>query len=604
MRRKNRATLLSFFTTLLIFTPIFLYISHNVFSGETIHLPQTSTTTTTPLKNPSTNNLVHLSYLIEEDLHLSSSSNISKQVSSSTTKDSLPDSILLPDWEVLYITEEDLNTSDIDDNHQYICVFQNNATSVAEFTGSLRNSKRFMFKCNVPGSVQRLRPLLSPILTNLNESWSEKQCKNWPEMLRWNYLAYESLSTENDVVLFVKGVNNRQGVNRSPEEFNCVFENGVNYSVKTVVTSSYQEVFRCSHPNKTEISRLFKNGGEKVRVSLEIKGGQSIVPSVAYYSLYKQQNEREDTTYSQLCACTMVHNVGKFLKEWIVYHSKLGVGKFILYDNDSDDDLGKVVQELVLDEEYNVEIVNWPWPKTQEAGFSHSAIYAKGSCKWMMYMDVDEFVFSPSWLNATAPTSDMLLSLLPTTEVSSSPSSAAETLPPSSDILPWLSRPIGQVYIKCLEFGPSNQQSHPIAGVTQGYTCRRRAENRHKSIVLLDVIDHSLQNAIHHFRLKDGYRTKTLRLNEGVVNHYKYQAWSEFKAKFRRRVSAYVVDWNQKVNPMSKDRTPGLGYEPIEPEGWANKFCEVNDSRLKEVTQRWFSLDSSDITGSKLAWQD
>ncbi|KAF5178629.1 Glycosyltransferase family 92 protein [Thalictrum thalictroides] len=287
---------------------------------------------------------------------------------------------------------------------------------------------------------------------------------------------------------------------------------------------------------------------------------------------------------SLICACTMVYNVAKFLKEWVIYGSKIGVERFLVYDNGSDDDVEKVVNEL-REKGYHVETIYWPWTKTQEAGFSHCATYANDTCTWMMYIDVDEFIYSPSWLNASYPSSQMLRSLLPKRRSSSSSSS------------------IGQIMIKCYEFGPSNQSSHPINGVIQGYTCRSKIEQRHKSIVLLDAIDISLVNVIHHFQLKKGYRVKKLSLEEGVVNHYKYQAWSEFKTKFRRRVSAYVFDWKQGVNPKSKDRTPGLGFEPVEPKGWANRFCDVHDYRLQEASRKWFGMVSS---GSeyKMSWND
>lgn len=92
-----------------------------------------------------------------------------------------------------------------------------------------------------------------------------------------------------------------------------------------------------------------------------------------------------------------------------------------------------------------------------------------------------------------------------------------------------------------------------------------------------------------------------MSLENAVVNHYKYQAWPEFRTKFRRRVSAYVVDWKETVNPTSKDRTPGLGFQPIEPEGWSEMFCEIRDERLKMFTQRWFG--SLTPNGFKMVWE-
>jgi hypothetical protein len=46
---------------------------------------------------------------------------------------------------------------------------------------------------------------------------------------------------------------------------------------------------------------------------------------------------------------------------------------------------------------------------------------------------------------------------------------------------------------------------------------------------------------------------------------------------------------------MSQDRTPGLGFEAVEPAGWENMFCEHEDKRLKLLTQRW--LRKKTMTG-------
>ncbi|KAL5706138.1 hypothetical protein ACHQM5_024346 [Ranunculus cassubicifolius] len=559
MRRRTTTTacfFISLLTTFSIFATFSLYLTR-----------QQSTNDFTTLTNPSSSS--------NTDSLLLSISEESERVISSTVYDSNPDAILMPDWEILLVFSPDHHLSSFSDDDRFTCVFQNNDTSPAKLVGILPFDNRATFKCVLPYRVRRLRPFLQPIFKSSSQMVMESESSK-KELFRWGFLAYESLSTETDVILFAKGVNSRQGLNRSPEDLHCVFSNGGhNTTIKTAVTSSKQEVFRCRHP---DISAFLRIGAETTKISLEItKANNSIVPSVAYYTplprnLVKMQQK------SLICACTMVYNVGKFLKEWVIYHSVIGVEKFFLYDNGSDDDLQDVVNEL-RERNYQVETILWPWSKTQEAGFSHSATYANDMCTWMMYVDVDEFIYSPSWLKSPNPSSDMLKSLLPR------------------------SQRVGQVMVKCYEFGPSNQMVHPRDGVTQGYTCRTRMEQRHKSIVLLDAVDISLRNVVHHFQLRNGYRVKKMSLDNGVVNHYKYQAWSEFRTKFRRRVSAYVVDWKQGVNLKSKDRTPGLGFEPIEPKGWPQRFCDVHDYRLRDATRRWFRLDSSSDR-YKMGWQE
>ncbi|CAN4095499.1 unnamed protein product [Withania somnifera] len=492
-------------------------------------------------------------------------------------------SILMPDWEVVVIVSPDY-TPQLSTLNSYLCVFQTGDTSQAIPAGELRRPDRSLFKCNFPRKARHKSPFKQPTLTKSPEIKSPAEAAEAPELLRWNFLVYDSITTDDDVVLFVKGLNIRQGINREPNEFGCVFGYEGNLVIRTNVTSSTQEVFRCNSPDPT----VFK--GERISVSLEIVHPVSIVvPSVAYYDNTPRKLElNEKSEKTRLCACTMVYNVGKFLKEWVLYHSKIGVEKFVLYDNASEDDLGEVVDELVQDG-YDVNTYFWLWPKTQEAGFSHSAIYAKDACSWMMYIDVDEFVYSKLWSDVSRPSKSLLHSLLPN----------PKNVQDSSVV----KKQVGEINIPCYEFGPSNKKSHPIMGVTQGYNCRRKVENRHKSIVFLDVVDHSLLNMIHHFILKKGYKGKKVSIHDMVVNHYKFQAWPEFKAKFRRRVSAYVIDWTKELNPRSNDRTPGLGYSPVEPKGWPLKFCEVYDNGLRDLTWKWFARKSSIPPHYRMAWQ-
>ncbi|KAJ8625658.1 hypothetical protein MRB53_034188 [Persea americana] len=490
-----------------------------------------------------------------------------------------PDSILFPDWEVVVVSSLS-NLPHPDPTIPSTCLFQDRNTSPADAGGILPFGRRAFYRCVMPLSSRRQRPFLSPALTDSPEK--ADTCQNQPRMIRWNFVTYESLSTEDDVILFTKGVNSRQGVNLPAANLRCKFADGVT----TAVTHSFQEVFRCPHPARPV--------PDLTRITLEIgpeDGNKRVVPSVAVYEP-DRRTLADGAGRSLLCACTVVYNVAKFLKEWVIYHSRIGVEKFVLYDNGSDDDITNVVAHLSRSG-YDVTTFLWPWPKTQEAGFSHCATRMNDTCTWMMYVDVDEFIFSPSWRNESQPSKNMLQSLLPNDTTSSKSY--------SNDTMASLPK-IGQVAISCLEFGPSNRRSHPKEGVTQGYTCRTRKEQRHKSIVRLDAVDLSLLNVVHHFDLKVGYKWKKVPLEQVVVNHYKYQAWSEFKNKFRRRVSAYVYDWRDGLNPKSKDRAPGLGSKAIEPEGWAQRFCEVNDTQLRDVGRSWFWL--KEPSGDRLAWQD
>lgn len=411
-RRLLRSNLLLAFATVAFFAFLSLHLSRN---AAEFHFSASAAANLHSRKSDH-----HYNLAIREDAADLLSHHHVRRVSYVPDSNAATVSILLADWEVLVIINSVIRSGSGDD---YVCVFQNNATSPARFSGEFPSTNRTAFKCTMPSSVRRLRPFFMPVLTEKDESPPSPPFQ-MPELHRWSFLVYESFSTEKDVVLFVKGVNNRQGINRSSNDFRCVFHNeDATVAIKTAVTSSAQEVFRCRHPKLTALTGLTN---QPISVSLEISNENLVVPSVTQYSPRRSVTNQEPK--SLLCACAMVYNAGKFLKEWVMYHSKIGVDKFILYDNDSNDNLRTVVDELNGDG-YDVTTLFWVWPKTQEAGFSHGAVYAKDSCTWMMYVDVDEFVFSPSWTSSSRPSHNMLKSLLPRTpQTSQPPSSASDRL--------------------------------------------------------------------------------------------------------------------------------------------------------------------------------
>ncbi|KAH9287958.1 hypothetical protein KI387_032075, partial [Taxus chinensis] len=437
------------------------------------------------------------------------------------------------------------------------CVFSNKIATPAMGV-DYREDRAALIRCEIPPHFS-VSPNSVDIITALTEPTNAIMSlqKTGSRPVKWNHMVYESAVTEMDVILLAKGINARQGINAAPQALRCVFSN----TVETAVTISAQEIFRCAHPPQHLQSQL--SGG---KITLKTLPSQ-IMPSAAYYNPQYIISEAKDIPKKLLCACTMVFNIAKFLEEWIIYHSHLGVEEFFIYDNNSEDNLEEVITKSVQSG-YNVSRRVWPWAKTQEAGFAHCSLTAANKCKWVMFTDVDEFVFSHGWLHDPAASSNALKTMI-LNKTSTEQGNR-----------------VGQVSMKCRNFGASNLKEHPVAGVTQGYTCREREMRRHKSILLLEAASLSLMNAVHHFELKPGYKTVGVKSSEAVINHYKYQAWSEFREKFRRRASAYVVDWKQGSNRASQDRAPGVGFEAVRPLDWEKKFCQVNDTSLRQFTAK------------------
>ncbi|CAH8361531.1 unnamed protein product [Eruca vesicaria subsp. sativa] len=390
----------------------------------------------------------------------------------------------------------------------------------------------------------------------------------------WAKVGYEAVIDGDTVVVFNKGLTRRPHKESDPSYYKCQFETGVEVLV-TQALAAAQEVVRCVLPESLKVNP------EMARVSVihfDPRGRSTpALPSVARVYGSEKKKEKKSGKKHELCVCTMLWNQAPFLREWIMYHSWLGVERWFIYDNNSDDYIQEEIELLNLDN-YNVSRHVWPWIKTQEAGFSHCAVRAKEECNWVGFFDVDEFYYFPTHRSQGLPSKNALSSLV-------------------SNYTSW--DLVGEIRTECHSYGPSGLTTVPSQGVTVGYTCRQANPERHKSIIRPEMLTSSLLNEVHHFQMREGVGHMSLVESVAVVNHYKYQVWDTFKAKFQRRVATYVVDWQENQNQGSKDRAPGLGTEAIEPGDWNRRFCEVWDTGLKDLVLSNFA---DQVTGY-LPWQ-
>ncbi|KAL9246449.1 hypothetical protein vseg_019982 [Gypsophila vaccaria] len=394
----------------------------------------------------------------------------------------------------------------------------------------------------------------------------------------WDMLAYDAVfDGEDTVAVFVKGLRLRSDRESDPSYFSCHFrklslsekkEGGEDeVGLTSDAITAAQEIIRCPIPSP--VKENLKNN-EVVEVSVMRKRMHKVFPSIAKLRQNNvSENDNDDNkgrSYKyELCGCSMVWNQAAFIKEWIAYHAWLGVQRWFVYDNNSDDGLKDVINELD-GQNYNVTRHVWPWVKSQEAGFSHCVLRARDECRWVGFFDVDEFYYFPP----------------PKIRSGTIGNPGQESLRAVVDNVTLVAPSVGEIRTDCHSFGPSGLKKSPEEGVTLGYTCRMRNPERHKSIVRPEAVDDTLLNQVHHFKLKKEFKKTTLPQSKALINHYKYQVWDTFKAKFYRRVSTYVADWQENQNENSRDRAPGLGTEAIEPEDWHKRFCEVWDTGLRD----------------------
>jgi hypothetical protein len=103
-----------------------------------------------------------------------------------------------------------------------------------------------------------------------------------------------------------------------------------------------------------------------------------------------------------VAVCAVYRNEADYLREWIEFHRLMGVERFFLYDNLSDDDHRTVVAPYV--EAGIAELHSWPVPARGHGGrpsglrlaFEHCIRENRFGPRWIAFMDTDEFLFSPT----------------------------------------------------------------------------------------------------------------------------------------------------------------------------------------------------------------
>jgi hypothetical protein len=95
----------------------------------------------------------------------------------------------------------------------------------------------------------------------------------------------------------------------------------------------------------------------------------------------------------EIIMSTLVKNEDNYLKQWIDYHLRLGVTRFIIYDNAHTMKLDTVLSEYV--EKEIVILIKWSYQyhleKAQMTQQDHS-IYAFQKSKYIGLLDIDEYV--------------------------------------------------------------------------------------------------------------------------------------------------------------------------------------------------------------------
>jgi Glycosyltransferase family 92 len=150
-----------------------------------------------------------------------------------------------------------------------------------------------------------------------------------------------------------------------------------------------------------------------------------------------------------LSICASYRWEGPYLREWVAFHRVAGVERFFLYDNDSDDEHLEALAPYI--DEGTVELRHWPvFPDGQSTAYTHCLEEHAGDSRWIAFVDLDEFLFSPQGR-------------------------------PLPEVLSRYERWPG-VGVNRVTFGTSGHETRPAGLVVENYTRRQEIPGRKRSV--------------------------------------------------------------------------------------------------------------------------
>ena len=108
-----------------------------------------------------------------------------------------------------------------------------------------------------------------------------------------------------------------------------------------------------------------------------------------------------------LAVVSIMKDEGSYIKEWLDYHLLAGVNHFFIYDNESEDNLKEILQPYI--DAGIVTSIFYPGKARQMPAFNAAVRDFKFFCRYMAFIDADEFIFPVSKSTITEVLDEILL---------------------------------------------------------------------------------------------------------------------------------------------------------------------------------------------------
>jgi hypothetical protein len=237
-----------------------------------------------------------------------------------------------------------------------------------------------------------------------------------------------------------------------------------------------------------------------------------------------------------LSVCAVYRDEGPYLREWIEFHRLVGVERFFLYDNRSEDDHREVLEPYV--DEGVVVLHDWPIFPAQMQAYEHCIKQHKHDARWIGFLDLDEFLFSP-------------------------------TGTPVSELLVPFERHPG-VGVNWAVFGSSGHATKPPGLISESYL--RRTVDPDVNAHIKSIVDPRRVRSFcvpHFFMYTDGpavdengrpidrppySRTESVSFEKLRINHYQTKSEEEYRRKLARGPADSTLWFKEKLTEVGIQR--------------------------------------------------
>jgi hypothetical protein len=228
---------------------------------------------------------------------------------------------------------------------------------------------------------------------------------------------------------------------------------------------------------------------------------------------------REGTHDAYLSVCAIYRNEAPYLREWVAFHRLMGVERLFLYDNASTDDHRDALAPFL--EDGSVVLTDWPFFPGQISAFDDCLERRRDASRWIAFLDLDEFLFSPTGL-------------------------------PVPKVLEDYERHAG-VGVNWAMFGSSGRKTKPDGLVIESYL-RRSVDDYRKNRFIKSIVDprhvERCSESPHYFVYRDGNpvnerhepfekgMTESVSFSRLRINHY----WTKSEEECQRKLSKGKAD--------------------------------------------------------------